>query len=54
MVTTTHSKPVVKSISYQSNEDKVLVEEINKKPDLAIELRRSQAFQELEEELNNQ
>ena len=36
------------------NEDKVLVEEINNEPDLAIELRRSQAFQELEEELNNQ
>jgi len=36
------------------NEKNVLVEEVNKEPDLAIELRRSQAFQELEEELNNQ
>jgi len=30
----------------------VLVEEINNEPDLAIELRRSQAFEELEEEIN--
>ena len=35
------------------NEDKVLVEEISKEPDLAIDLRRSQAFEELEEEINN-
>ena len=34
------------------NENKILVEEINSEPDLAIELRRSEAFQELEEELN--
>ena len=34
------------------NENKVLIDEINEEPDLAIELRRSKAFKELEEELN--
>ncbi len=36
------------------NEKKVLVEEVNKEPDLALELRRSKAFEDLEEELNKQ